>query len=120
MSTDYFSIYLCLFQFLLSVSYSFHCMGLSPHWLSLFLGISFFLDLMYLFIYLFIYWLCWVFVTARGLSLVEASGLSLVAASGGYSLLQCEGFSLPWLLLLQSTGFSSCGTWASVVVTRRL
>ena len=43
--------------------------------------------------------------------------LSLVAASGGYSLLQCVGFSLQWLLLLQSTGsrrtgFSSCGVWA--------
>ena len=57
----------------------------------------------YLFIYLFIlfyFWLHWVFVAARG--------LSLVAVSGGYS-------SLRWLLLLQSTGsrhvgFSSCGT----------
>ena len=44
-------------------------------------------------------------------------GFSLVAASGGYSLLQCAGFSLRWLLLLQSTGsrragFSSCGSWA--------
>ena len=33
------------------------------------------------------------------------------------SSLQCTGFSLQWLLLLQSTGsrhagFSSCGTWA--------
>ena len=44
-------------------------------------------------------------------------GLSLVAASGGCSLLLCAGFSLRWLLLLQSTGsrhtgFSSCGSWA--------
>ena len=44
-------------------------------------------------------------------------GFSLVAASGGYSSLRCMGFSLGWLLLLQSTGsrhagFSSCGTWA--------
>ena len=36
---------------------------------------------------------------------------------GGYSSLRCAGFSLPWLLLLQSmgsrcTGFSSCSTWA--------
>ena len=51
----------------------------------------------------------------------------LVAASGGYSLLRCMGFSLQWLLLLQSTGFSRCGTWAqllrrvgSVVTVRRL
>ena len=44
-------------------------------------------------------------------------GLSLVAASRGYSSLQCAGFSLQWLLLLQSTGSrlkgsSSCGTQA--------
>ena len=66
--------------------------------------------LFFFFSILFIYfWLCWVFVAARG--------LSLVAASGGYSSLQCAGFSLQWLLLLWSTGsrhtgFSSCGTWA--------
>ena len=60
--------------------------------------------------YLFIYfWLHWVFVAMRG--------LSLVAASGGYSSLRCAGFSLQWLLLLQSigsrhAGFSSCGTQA--------
>ena len=63
-----------------------------------------------LFIYLFIYfWLHWVFIAARR--------LSLVAASGGYSSLQCAGFSLQWLLLSRSTGsrcagFSSCGSWA--------
>ena len=55
------------------------------------------------------FWLRWVFVAARG--------LSLVGASGGYSSLQCVGFSLRWLLLLQSmssrcVGFSSCGMWA--------
>ena len=64
----------------------------------------------FVFIYLFIYfWLRWVIVAVRG--------LSLVAASGGYSLLRCGGFSLSWLLLLQSTGsrcvcFSSCDTRA--------
>ena len=57
--------------------------------------------------YLFIF--SWVFVAARG--------LSLVAASRGYSSLRCAGFSLRWLLLLQSmgsrrAGFSSCGMWA--------
>ena len=48
--------------------------------------------LIYLFKFiLFIYfWLCWVFVAERG--------LSLVAASGGYSSLRCTGFSLSWLL----------------------
>ena len=55
------------------------------------------------------FWLCWVFLAARG--------LSLVATSGVYTSLRCTGFSLWWLLLLQSTGsrragFSSCGTWA--------
>ena len=69
----------------------------------------------YLFIYLFIYfWLCWVFIAVRG--------LSLVLASGGYSSLQCTGFSLWWLLLLWSTGsrrmgFSSRG---SPALERRL
>ena len=63
------------------------------------------------FIYFVYFWLRWVFVAAHG--------LSLVAASGGYSLLQCAGFSLQWLLLLRSTGsvvvahgLSSCGSWA--------
>ena len=59
------------------------------------------------FIYLFIYfWLRLVFVAAHG--------ISLVAVSGGYSLLPCTGFSLRWLLLLQSpgAGFSSCASWA--------
>ena len=42
---------------------------------------------------------------------------SLVAASGGYSSLRCAGFSVWWLLLLQSMGsrlmgFSSCSTQA--------
>ena len=63
----------------------------------------------FFFLIYFYCWSCWVFVAARG--------LSLVAASRGCSSLQCAGFSLPWLLLLQSTGsrhagFSSCGTWA--------
>ena len=74
--------------------------------------------LIYFKIHLFIYfWLCWVFIAARG--------LSLVAASGGCSWLRCAGFSLRWLLLFQSmdsrhTGFSGCGTRASVVVAHRL
>ena len=57
----------------------------------------------------FIFWLRWVFVAVHG--------LSLVAVSGGYSSLRYTGFSLHWLLLLQSTGsrrlgFRSCGAWA--------
>ena len=60
-------------------------------------------------IYLFYFWLCWVFVAARG--------LSLVAMGKDYSFLHCTGFSLWWLLLLQSmgsrcVGFSSCDMWA--------
>ena len=65
-----------------------------------------FFFLVNLFIY---FWLCWVFVAARG--------LSLVAASWGYSSLRCAGISLWWLLLLRSmgsrcVGFSSCGSQA--------
>ena len=56
--------------------------------------IYFFINLFYLFIYLF--WLRWVFVAAHG--------LSLVVVNGGYSSLQCAGFLLRWLLLLQSLG----------------
>ena len=66
---------------------------------------SFFSFFNKLFIY---FWLRWVFVAVRG--------LSLVAVSGGYSSLWCAGFSLRWLLLLRSTGsrragFSSCDSW---------
>ena len=60
----------------------------------------------YLFIYL---WLCWVFVSLRG--------LSLVAASGGHSSLQCAGLSLSRPLLLRSTGSRRAG---SVVVAHGL
>ena len=62
--------------------------------------------IIYLFIYLFIYfWLCWVFVSVRG--------LSLVVVSGGHSSPRCAGLSLLWPLLLRSTG-SRCAD--SVVV----
>ena len=56
----------------------------------------------YLFIYL---WLCWVFVSVRG--------LSPVAASGGHSSSRCAGLSLSRLLLLRSTSSRRAG---SVVV----
>ena len=49
------------------------------------------------FIYLFIYfWLYWVFVSMRG--------LSLVVASGGHSSSRCAGLSLSRPLLLRGTG----------------
>ena len=58
------------------------------------------------FIYLFIYlWLCWVFISVRG--------LSLVTASGGHSSSRCMGLSLSRPLLLWSTGSRCAG---SVVV----
>ena len=54
--------------------------------------------------YLFIYylWLCWVFVSVRG--------LSPVAASGGHSSSRCAGLSPSWPLLLRSTGFRCAGS----------
>ena len=58
------------------------------------------------FIYLFIYlWLCWVFVSVWG--------LSLVVASGGHPSSRCGGLSLSRPLLLRSTGSRHAG---SVVV----
>ena len=62
------------------------------------------------FFYLFIYfWLCWVFVSVWG--------LSLVAASGGHSSSRCTGLSLSWPLLLRGTGSRHTG---SVVVAHGL
>ena len=58
-----------------------------------------------LFNYLFIYfWLSWVFVSVRE--------LSLVAASGGHSSSRCAGLSLSWPLLLWSTGSRRAGSVA--------
>ena len=54
----------------------------------------FFLEI-YLFLFIY-FWLCWVFVSVRG--------LSLVAASEGHSSSRCAGLSLSWPLLLRSTG----------------
>ena len=70
------------------------------------LGIKFFVFCFFfktlgLFIYLFL-WLCWVFVSVRG--------LSLVAASGGHSSSQCAGLSLSRPLLLRSTGSRRAGS----------
>ena len=64
---------------------------------------------LWIFFFLIYFFLRWVFVAVRG--------LSLVAASGGYSSLQCAGFSLPWLLLLRSKGSRCIG---SVVVVHGL
>ena len=51
------------------------------------------------------FWLCWVFISVRG--------LSLVVASGGHSSSRCTGLSLLRPLLLRSTGSRRAG---SVVV----
>ena len=67
--------------------------------------VLFFLKLIiYLFIFYF-FWLCWVFVSVRG--------LSLVVASGGHSSSRCAGLSLSRPLLLWSTSSRRAG---SVVV----
>ena len=69
----------------------------SPHPLQHLLFVDFFF--LILFIYL---WLCWVFVSVRG--------LSLVAASGGHSSSRCAGLSLLRPLLLRSTGSRHAGS----------
>ena len=57
----------------------------------------------FLIIYLFIYlWLCWVFVSVRG--------LSPAAASGGHSSSRCAGLSPSRPLLLRSTGSRRAGS----------
>ena len=69
----------------------------------------FFLKEFLYFYYLFIYfWLCWVFISVWG--------LSLVAASGGHSSSRCADLSLSWPLLLRSTSSRRAG---SVVVAHR-
>ena len=67
-----------------------------------FCGTGFFVCLFFKFIY---FWLCWVFVSVRG--------LSLVGARGGHSSSRCTGLSLSRPLLLRSTGSRRAG---SVVV----
>ena len=78
--------------------------------------------ILYIYIFKFMFYL---FIFGCIVSSLRCAGFSLRCA--GFSLqctgfsLQCAGFSLRWLLLLRSTGsrhtgFSSCGTRASVVV----
>ena len=64
-----------------------------------FLFFCFLIINLFLFIYL---WLCWVFISVRG--------LSLVAASGGHSSSRCAGLSLSRPLLLRSTGSRRAGS----------
>ena len=59
----------------------------------------------YYFFFNIYFWLCWVFVSVRG--------FSLVVGSGGHSSSRCAGLSLSWPLLLRGTGSRCAG---SVVV----
>ena len=57
---------------------------------------------LFLFLFFFNLWLCWVFISVRG--------LSLVAASGGHSSSRCAGLSPSQPLLLRSTGSRRAGS----------
>ena len=86
------------------VTFTVHCFRDFNHIVSLALSTKsksfvLFFFLTYLFIY---FWLCWVFVSARG--------LSLVAASGGHSSSRCAGLSLLRPLLLRSIGSRRAGS----------
>ena len=70
---------------------------------SAFIFSSVFFLLLFFNFYLFIYlWLCWVFVSVRG--------LSLVVASGGHSSSRCAGLSLSRPLFLRSKGSRRAGS----------
>ena len=84
-------------------SRSFMVSGLCPFFFKA-NSLQFFKKIYLLFINFF-FWLCWVFVSVRG--------LSLVAASGSHSSWRCAGLSLLRPLLLWSTGSRRAG---SVVV----
>ena len=73
----------------------------SKYWFRL----HFFFFNKFIYLFIFYFWLCWVFVSVRG--------LSPVAASGGHSSSRCAGLSLSRPLLLRSTGSRRAG---SVVV----
>ena len=72
----------------------------------LFLVVTYLLFTQFFFFYYFYlflsFWLCWVFISARG--------LSPVAASGGHPSSRCAGLSLSWPLLLRSTGSRCAGS----------
>ena len=56
------------------------------------------------YIYIYIYWLCWVFVAA--------CGLSLVVESRGYSLVVVHGLLIAVASLVAEHGLSNCGSRA--------
>ena len=55
-----------------------------------------------IYLFIFIFWLCWVFVSVQG--------LSLVVASRGHPSSRCAGLSLSRPLLLRSTGSKRTGS----------
>ena len=66
MSVENISIYLCVLNFLSSVSYSFQCSSFLLHWLNSFLGILFFLMQMFEIIFLIsISGSCWTIIFNR-------------------------------------------------------
>ena len=83
---------------ILLIIHIFKCI-LRKHWSITLTDDSLFLFFLFLFIYL---WLCQVFISVRG--------LSLIAASGGHSSSRCPGLSLSWPLLLWSTGSRHAGS----------
>ena len=72
---------------------------------------------LFIYLFLFIYfWLCWVFVAVRGLSLVAMSGATLCCSARAS---RCSGFSCRraralgvWASVVVARGLSSCGLWA--------
>ena len=79
-----------------------------------------FLSAYVLFIYVCMYvWLCWVFVSVQGLSLVVASGGHSSSRCGGHSSSRCVGLSLSRPLVaehrLQTHRLSNCGSRAELL-----
>ena len=96
----------CVYVTCIFIKLCIFCIGAASYVHFIYVYYIFFFKKINLFIYL---RLRWVFVAARGLSLVVVSGV--------YSSLRCVGFSWQWHLLLWSTGcrcasFNSCGTRA--------
>ena len=64
-------------------------------------------------------WLCWVFISVRGLSLVVASGGHSSSRCGGHSSSRCAGLSLSQPLVaehrLQTHRLSNCGSRAELL-----
>ena len=80
-------------------------------------GSDFVLFCFYKFIYLFYFWLCWVFVSVRGLSLVAASGGPLFIVVRGPLTVATSLFvaSLVAEHRLQTRRLSSCGSRAQLL-----